>query len=147
MWEYSSKQGPSLMPPHRWDTVHARCYHKVVLFAGNTLVHSHTCPPVSNTWYTNTAMSHAHIHTILHTNTWLCTQSGSFALHAAVENEHEDIVELLLEANADPNLQLKVSHVTVLNVKYRNTTSYTIASFPCQLFPYETENWKRELAW
>ena len=42
----------------------------------------------------------------------LCTQLGETALHFAVEKEHEGIVELLLEANADPDLQLKVIHST-----------------------------------
>lgn len=92
-------------------------------------------------------MSHAHIHIILHTNTWLSAQSGGFALHAAVENEHKDIVELLLEANADPNLQLKVSHMTcgtVLNVKYQNTTSNTEDSLIPKLSLYATEKWKKD---
>ena len=91
-------------------------------------------------------MSHAHIHIILHTNTWLYAQSGGFALHAAVENEHKDIVELLLEANADPNLQLKVSHMTcgtVLNVKYQNTTSNTEGSLIPKLSLYAIEKWKK----
>ena len=36
------------------------------------------------------------------------TQWGGTALRAAIEIEHEDIVELLLEANADPDLPDKV---------------------------------------
>ena len=38
-------------------------------------------------------------------------QSGKTALHFAVDQEHEDVVELLLKANTDPDLQLDVSHV------------------------------------
>ena len=37
---------------------------------------------------------------------------GKTALHAAVEGNHEDIVQLLLEANIDPDLPDKVYHVT-----------------------------------
>ena len=40
------------------------------------------------------------------------TQSGGFALYAAVQGEDEDTVEALLKADADPDLQVKVSHVT-----------------------------------
>ena len=42
------------------------------------------------------------------TYTRLYTQWGGTALHIAVREEHEDIVELLLEANADPDLPVKV---------------------------------------
>ena len=35
----------------------------------------------------------------------------------AVDKEHEDIVELLLEANADPDLPVKVIH-TYLTCRY-----------------------------
>ena len=41
------------------------------------------------------------------------TQMGRTALHAAVEGDHEDVVQLLLEANLDPDLPDKVNHVTV----------------------------------
>ena len=44
-----------------------------------------------------------HIHTTY-------TQLGETALHLAVDKEHEDIVELLLEANADQDLPKKVIH-------------------------------------
>ena len=40
------------------------------------------------------------------------TQMGRTALHAAVEGDHEDVVQLLLEANIDPDLPDKVNHVT-----------------------------------
>ena len=40
-----------------------------------------------------------------HNNQW-----GGFALLAAVQEEHEDIVDLLLEANADPDVPVKVIH-------------------------------------
>ena len=53
--------------------------------------HTYTCPPP-------------------YTHTWLYTQSGETALYYAVREEHEDIVELLLEANADPDLPVKVIH-------------------------------------
>ena len=60
---------------------------------GFTLAHSHVSqqPP-------------SHIHTTLY------TQLGETALHCAVDKEHEDIVELLLEAHADPDLPKKVIH-------------------------------------
>ena len=35
-------------------------------------------------------------------------QLGGTALHEAVDKEHEDVVEVLLEANADPDLLQKV---------------------------------------
>ena len=45
------------------------------------------------------------------------TQFGWTALHCAVAHEHEDIVEQLLEANADPNLPLKVRFTHTMAVK------------------------------
>ena len=39
----------------------------------------------------------------------LYTKWGGTALHIAVYQEHEDIVELLLEANANPDLADEVS--------------------------------------
>ena len=54
---------------------------------------------------------HTRMHAPTHTqHTQLYTQSGETALHLAVQEEHEDIVELLLEANADPDLPKKVIH-------------------------------------
>ena len=47
--------------------------------------------------------THTHTHTHTHDTQW-----GGTALRAAIEKEHEDIVELLLEANADPDLPDKV---------------------------------------
>ena len=44
---------------------------------------------------------HAHMHQHY-------TQSGNTALHWAVHQEHEDIVDLLLKANADTDLPEKV---------------------------------------
>ena len=49
--------------------------------------------------------------TLPHTFTLNYTQMGKTALHAAVEGDHEDIVQLLLEANIDPDLPDKVNHV------------------------------------
>ena len=40
----------------------------------------------------------------------LYTQFGETALHIAVREKRDDIVELLLEANADPDLTKKVIH-------------------------------------
>ena len=50
------------------------------------------------------------MHICTHTHTRLYTQSGATALHIAVWEERDDIVELLLEANADPDLPVKVIH-------------------------------------
>ena len=50
-------------------------------------------------------MSSLHTHTHKYNNQW-----GGTALYLAVREGHEDIVELLLQANADPDLQLKVIH-------------------------------------
>ena len=53
-----------------------------------------------------------HTYAFMHvcTHTLLYTQWGGTAFHFAVDQEHEDIVELLLEANADPDLPVKVIH-------------------------------------
>ena len=61
----------------------------------------------------------AHTYTNAH-NTRDYTQSGETALHDAVNQGYEDIVELLLEANIDPDVADKVSHMTltVPNMKY-----------------------------
>jgi len=59
------------------------------------------CYPVSPHLY-----SHPHVHT--HTHTYTHTQRGYTALIAAAESQHEDIVELLIEAHADPDLQDEV---------------------------------------
>ena len=61
----------------------------------------------------------AHTYTHAH-NTHDYTQSGETALHDAVNQGHEDTVDILLEANIDPNVADKVSHMTltVPNMKY-----------------------------
>ena len=46
-------------------------------------------------------------------NAYTCTythisQDGRTALHLAAQKGHEDVVELLLEAKADPELKMKV---------------------------------------
>ena len=45
------------------------------------------------------------------THNYALYQLEGTALHFAVYQEHEDIVELLLEANADPDLPKKVIHM------------------------------------
>ena len=45
-----------------------------------------------------------------HTHKQHNTQWGGTALYLAVREEHEDIIELLLEANADPDVPVKVIH-------------------------------------
>ena len=47
----------------------------------------------------------------LHTHTHDYTQFGT-ALHFALAGEHEDIVQLLLEAKIDPDLPKQVCHLT-----------------------------------
>ena len=69
-------------------------------------------------------------------------QWGWTALHVAVREEHEDIIELLLEANADPDVPLKVIHIiphmavmllwTVPNKI--NAVVYTVFCCTCYLF-------------
>ena len=58
----------------------------------------------------------AHTHTFMHvcTHTRLYTQWGETALHVAVREEREDVVEVLLEANADPDLPDKVILTVVM---------------------------------
>ena len=53
----------------------------------NTYIHTHT--------YTHVPMVYTH-------------QLGSTALHFAVDGEQEEVVELLLKANIDPDLPEKV---------------------------------------
>ena len=48
-----------------------------------------------------------HTHTYVHVP-MTYTQLGSTALHFAVDGEHEEVVELLLKANIDPDLPEKV---------------------------------------
>ena len=59
-----------------------------------------------------------HIQKCTHTHDY--TQSGETALHDAVNQGHEDVIDILLGANIDPNVADKVSHMTltVPNVKY-----------------------------
>ena len=45
-------------------------------------------------------------------HTWLYTQLGKTALHFHAKNLHMDIVDNLLEANADPDLAKKVTYTT-----------------------------------
>ena len=45
-----------------------------------------------------------------HTHKQHNTQWGETALYTAVDKEYEDIVDLLLEANADPDVPDKVIH-------------------------------------
>ena len=42
------------------------------------------------------------------------TQLGETALHFAVNQEHEDIVDILLKANADTDLPKKVIHTYLM---------------------------------
>ena len=98
----------------------------------NTNLFVHSLPPLHISTYTQ--------HT--YTHTWLYTQSGETALYIAVREEHEDIVDQLLEANADPDLPLKVIHThltwqscymwTVPNKI--NTVVYTVYCCTCYLF-------------
>ena len=75
----------------------------------------------------------AHTYTNAH-NTYDYTQSGETALHDAVNQEHEDIVDILLEANIDPDVADKVSHMTlpVPNMKYIYHLLHT-AQYMCPL--------------
>ena len=54
--------------------------------------------------------THTYIHPQLTHTCTLRIQSGWTALHFAVDSEHEDIVELLLKAEADPDLPKKVCY-------------------------------------
>ena len=59
---------------------------------------------------------------LLYIQTQYCTQVGEFALHAALQRGHKDIVQILLEANTDSDLQ-EVSHV-YNKQKYHSTVLY-----------------------
>ena len=54
-----------------------------------------------------TDMQSTHSHTYIYDY----TQWGQTALHGAVDQELEDTVEVLLEGNIDPDIQLNVSLV------------------------------------
>lgn len=55
-----------------------------------------------------------HIDTILMLpSTHMITQLGWTALHAAVANKHDEIVELLLDAKINPDLPDRVSNLGV----------------------------------
>ena len=79
-------------------------------------------------------------HTYTHNTQW-----GGTALRAAIEKEHEDIVELLLEANADPNLPGKVIltyHTCIAVVRHDLDPLYTshltiFMMSGCSLFPHQ----------
>ena len=49
---------------------------------------------------------------------------GGTALHTAVDKQHEEVVEVLLEANADPDLLQKVITQSpyIMAVKYKDST-------------------------
>ena len=82
-----------------------------------------------------THLRHCSLRPRMYTYTYIyLIQSGKTALHFAVDQEHEDIVELLLKANIDPDLQLNVSHmITKQTIAAMSCTSYTIAK--CSLVP------------
>ena len=52
----------------------------------------------------------SHTYTHAHTHKQHNIQWGGTALYIAVDREHEDIVDLLLGANADPDVPVKVIH-------------------------------------
>ena len=56
-----------------------------------------------------------------------CTNTHKFgetALHFAVDQEHEDIVELLLEAHADPDLKEVITVTTTSCIGNQKTMPY-----------------------
>ena len=62
-------------------------------------------------WIVRRIMITKHPHTYRHIYTHVpmtYTQLGSTALHFAVDGDHEEVVELLLKANIDPDLPAKV---------------------------------------
>ena len=75
-----------------------------------------------------------HIHKCTHTHDY--TQSGETALHDAVNQGHEDVIDILLEAKIDPDVADKVSHMrlTVPNMKYH--LQHT-AQYMCPLIDYD----------
>ena len=54
--------------------------------------------------HTQSAPANCYVITYTCTCTYTCTQYGQTALYFAAHYGHEDVVELLLEAMADPNL-------------------------------------------
>jgi len=80
---------------------HATHIHTVTYIYTHACTHSctHMNVPTIHTW-TPHIYTHAHTHT--------CTQYGRTALYFAASYGHEDIIELLLESKADPDLTDKV---------------------------------------
>ena len=78
---------PHITPTHPHNT-HA-CTH---MHTTHTCHHTHACTRM-----------HTHTHILME-----CVQVGKTALYYAADRGHEDVVELLLEANADSDLPKKV---------------------------------------
>ena len=81
---------------------HATHIHTVTYIY--THARTHSCTHMNAP--TNTHMNTTHIYT--HAHTHIYTQYGRTALYFAASHGYEDIVELLLESKADPDLTDKV---------------------------------------
>ena len=61
-----------------------------------------------------------------HVRAHSCTQCGHTALYFATSDGHEDVVELLLQAKADPNLTDMVTLTLTCYSKNASITNYTL---------------------
>ena len=104
----------SLPPLHAHTHAHTHTY-----IHAHTHTHTHTCTHTHTHTHTRAHAQYTHIHTCTHniptytrarTHEQYNTQWGGTALYIAVREECEDIVDLLLEANADPDMPVKVIH-------------------------------------
>jgi len=89
-----------------------------------------------------------YMHTWIHIHQhYTCTQSGETALHCAVDQEHEDIVDLLLKAKADTDLPVKVictyiPHTAVMRSWWSLTQSlYTVQNMCPFIWSWSSTLW------
>ena len=65
-----------------------------------------------------------HTPTFLPTSTHTHVQYGCTALRLAASQKHEDVVQLLIEVDADPDLQDKVTYRSPANYETKTTNCY-----------------------
>jgi len=72
------------------------------------------------TWPPTHFLHFTHTPTFLPTSTHTHVQDGYTALLLAADREHEDVVQLLIEVDADPDLQDKVIYTSPADYETRS---------------------------